>query len=431
MTKITNKFSFGKLFYNDKFVMFFSIFVAFILWIIVSTGSQETTTFTVKNIPVDLTGLSNDLQVFSDKDLTAEVKISGNPLIIANVTSSDIVISPKDINEITQPGDYTLDLVPKKNSVKSDYTFDSSVTPSNINVYVDRYAERKITITDKISVATEDSYSALSTTLSQQTVTVTGAEKVVNNISKVCAEYTNTSKLTDTTVVTASLVFYNANNEKIDTTYITPDIKSVDATIPVYKIKTVSVQPNYINKLDTTILDSSIVTISPSEVKLAMQNGATDIDSISTEEIDLSKVNLTNNQFTVNLIVPSGYRNMADSDSVTVKFDTSDMISKTFKTSKITVVNQRGDRTTTVNNQNIEVTIIGPKDEVNKLNSSNITGIIDMSSKTEFEGTTEMPVTININSKFSGCWAYGTYTSFVTVSGQESTVSTADSSLTA
>ena len=51
MNKLKNKLSF-KLFYNDKFVMFFSIFVAFISWIYVASTTQESSIFTVTDISI-------------------------------------------------------------------------------------------------------------------------------------------------------------------------------------------------------------------------------------------------------------------------------------------------------------------------------------------------------------------------------------------
>ena len=184
MKGIKTKFSFSKLFYNDKFVMVFSILVAFIIWFMVSTTTQETTVFTVTDIPITLPELGNDLQFFNTENMTAEVKISGNAIVVAGVTSSDVYITASDTSEVTSPGKYKLNLVPKKTGVKTDYSFESTVSPSTIEVYVDRYVEKEINITDKIVVdsVAEGKY-ASTTTLAQQTIKVTGAESFVNSIS--------------------------------------------------------------------------------------------------------------------------------------------------------------------------------------------------------------------------------------------------------
>ena len=152
MKKIKNKISF-KLFYNDKFVMFFSILVAFISWISVASTTQESSVFTVTGIQINLPELADNMRYFNGEDIKAEVKISGNALVVTNVTKDDIYVTAADVSFINAPGEYTVDLVPRKSGVKTDYSFVSSVSPSSINVFVDRYEEgRVIPITDKVSV---------------------------------------------------------------------------------------------------------------------------------------------------------------------------------------------------------------------------------------------------------------------------------------
>ena len=166
MKKKISKFRLGKLFYNDKFVMCFSILLAFIFWLYVASTTQEASVFTVTDIPVTLPELSHELKYFNADGIKAEVRISGNALVVATVTSDDIYITASDTSFITQPGNYTLDLVPKKSGMKMDYSFDSTPTPSSLNVYVDRIAEpREIEITDKIKVSSVDENSYASATM--------------------------------------------------------------------------------------------------------------------------------------------------------------------------------------------------------------------------------------------------------------------------
>lgn len=417
MKKTRSKLSIGKLFYNDKFVMIFSVFVAFIMWITVSTTSQESTIFTITDISVTLPELSNDLRFFNTEDLKAEVKISGNAIVVASVTNSDIYISPSDTSKITEPGTYTLSLVPKKSGVKTDYNFESTVSPSKIDVYVDRYAEREITITDKIDVSSVDPSSYASTTiLSQQTVKITGAESVVNSIAEVDAEYKFDSTLSKTTVVKAPLVFYDSSGKQVTSEYITSDITSVDATVPVLKLKTVDIVPNIINMPDSLDFDTSRIKVSPSTINIAAPDDVIDtIGSVSTSEIDFSKINIKNNKVTTALVIPSGCKNLDQISSVDVEFDMTGMVSKTLTIDRFTVINESSDRKPTVSTKSLDVTLIGSKEQIDAITPAHLTAVIDMQQKNSFVGFVEMPVTININSKFSSCWVYGSYTADVNV----------------
>ena len=417
MKKIRNKLSFGKLFYNDKFVMVFSVLAAFIMWMIVSTTSQESTIFTITDIPVTLPELSNDLKFFNTDDLKAEVKISGNAIVVASVTSSDIYITAADTSNITEPGKYTLNLIPKKSGVKTDYNFESTVSPSKIEVYVDRYAEREISITDKIDVSSVDPSSyASATILSQQTVKITGAESVVNSIAEVDAEYKFDTALSSTTIVNAPLVFYDASGRQITSEYITSDITAVDATIPILKLKTVDIVPNIINMPSTLEFDTSRIKVTPSAINIAAPDDMIDtVESITTAEIDFSKIDLKNNKVTTALVLPSGCKNLDQISSADVEFDMSGMSSKTLAIDNFTVINEGTDRKATVSTKSLAVTVIGLKEDIDKLTSAHLTAVIDMQQKNSFVGFVEMPVTININSKFSSCWVSGSYTADVNV----------------
>ena len=418
MRKKISNFRLGKLFYNNKFVMGLSILLAFIFWLYVSSTTQEDSVFTVTDIPISLPELTHELKYFNTQDIKAEVRISGNALVVATVTSDDIYITASDTSFITSPGNYTLDLVPKKSGMKKDYTFDSSPSPSSMNVYVDRQAEpREIEITDKIKVSSVDENSYASTTLlSQQTVKVSGAESVVNSIAQVCAEYEFKSTLSQTTVVTAPLVFYDSSGNKVDTRYITYDTAKVDATIPILKLVTVGITPSITNMPDTLNISDKI-NVEPGTIKLAVPNNSSNITEVSTENIDFSKVDLSNNKFEVGLSTPSGSKNINGIEKATVTFDTSDMETKTLTVTNFNVINEGDDQTTSVSTQSLNVTLIGSKDQLSSITSSNITAVIDMSAKAQnFIGMAEMPVSIKINSKFNSCWAYGSYTVNVTSS---------------
>lgn len=405
-----NKITLGKLFYNDKFVMCFSVLVAFFLWLAVSGTTQENAIFTVTEIPINLPALSNDLRFFtSTSDITAEVKISGNTLIVANVTNSDIYITASDISNVTEPGNYKLNLVPKKTGIKTDYTFESTVAPSSIEVYVDRYAEKEIPITDRIDVSSIDTESyAATTTLSQQYIKVSGAESVVNSIAEAAAEYTFTGTLSETTTVDANIVCYDMLGHRIDTTYITLETNYVSATVPILKIKELEIIPAFVNAPDTFVQDKSCITVSPATVQIAVPADS-EIESISTDPIDLSKVTTTANSYTVNLIIPSGCKNLNQISKANVLFERNMISTKKVTLSKFTVINASTEKNTAVSTKSIEITLVGEKQQINMINNSNLTAVVDMSQKASFTGFAEMPVTISINSKFPFVWVTGSY----------------------
>ena len=406
-----SKFNIGKLFYNDKFVMLFSAILAFIIWVNVSLTSQETRYLTVTDIPITLPELGNELKIFGSEEQNAEVRISGNSLLVASVTSSDIVITAADTSQLSSPGKYQLALVPKKGSVKNDYNFESTVRPSKIEVYVDRYAEKEIPITDKIDVSAVDKeHYAATTKLSRQTVTVKGAETVINSIVSADAEYSFTGSISTTQNVEASIILKDSNDEQVDMTYISMDEPTVSATVPILEIKTVKIVPSFTNAPESFEYDSSMISIEPSEIQIAVPDDVTDnITPIRTEDIDLSQIDMNNNRANVNLLIPAGTRNLSQMTMASVSFDKNEMTTKQIILKDFTIINESENRKTKVTTKSLAVKVVGSKDQINNLNASNLTAVVDMSSKVSFSGLGSMPVSISINGRFPQCWSYGTY----------------------
>ncbi len=410
---IKNKNSFGRLFYNDKFLLIFSVFLAFIIWTFNVNSNQETYNWTVTDIPVSIPKLSDDLQIFGADNLTASVRISGNTLVVQSMTSDDVYVTASNVGELTEVGQKTMKLTAQKSGVKTDYEFASTVSPSEVDVYVDKYVSREISITDSVKHSdVDESLYIAQGILSQQTVTIQGPETYVNSIASVCAVENIDEALTQTKTITdVPLVFYDADDNIVKSTYITSNITSVDVTIPVYQVKNISIDPNIVNMPDNLTFDDSLVKVTPSSINLIIQDSSVDADNISvtTEDIDFSKLTFSNTLFEAKLIIPSGCRNIDETDSVKVQFDLSGMSSKQLDITNFNVIGQSAENKV-VSQKSVRVTVIGPKDQISSIKAENITGVVDMSkSNATSSQYSEETLRFDINSKFLDCWVHGSY----------------------
>lgn len=428
MKKIKNKLSF-KLFYNDKFVMFFSILVAFIAWIMVASTSEDSTVFTVTDIPVNLPELSNNLEYFSGSEANAEVKISGNALIVTGITKNDINITAQDVSYINKPGEYTVDLVPRKKGIKTDYTFVSTVTPSSLKVFVDILKETEITITDKVSYKKSDSGSlhySDDKKLSVKTVKVSGPSTIVDKIAEVDAEYEIKDTVTEQVVVNAPLVFRDSSGEIIESPYLKSDISSVNVTIPVQKLVSVKVKPNFINVPDN-ISDNidKLYTVTPEVVEVAGQLDEA-APSIETQEIDFSTVSKENSLFSKNkLIIPTGWQVIAGAEEADVAFELSGMEEIELTLDKIKYQNQPKNKTVKLAKP-LKITIIGPKEEIKAIKMAQsidlpVTATADL-SKMKQTGASyyNCPVTFAFVDRYKSCWVEGTHSILLVVNDKTS-----------
>ena len=90
--KKIKKITLGKLFYNNKFVMVFSVIMSFIVWIVVSSSKSESAPVSISDIPVDInlseSAVQDGLKIFSGQHVTAPVDISVNRLVVGQVTKT-------------------------------------------------------------------------------------------------------------------------------------------------------------------------------------------------------------------------------------------------------------------------------------------------------------------------------------------------------
>ena len=88
--KIKKPINFRELFSNNRFVLLFSIALAFVIWVAISMTASPEESYTVENVPVDFS-LSGSLpeqlglQAFGDTEYTVDVVVYGKRYIVSNL----------------------------------------------------------------------------------------------------------------------------------------------------------------------------------------------------------------------------------------------------------------------------------------------------------------------------------------------------------
>lgn len=422
MKKIKNKIGF-KLFYNDKFVIFFSVLVAFIAWVMVASSSEESTVFTVTDIPLSLPPLSNELQYFGGEDITAEVKISGNALIVPNVSKNDIVITTEDTAGITKPGIYSVNLIPKKKGVKSDYTFASTVSPSSVEIFVDFQREKTMVIDDMTDIRPASGYSIYTKVLSIQNVKLSGPASIVDSVEKVEARFDKNQALSESQTVRANLVFLNAAGESVTSEFLKSDITYVDIPVTVVRMSQAKIEP-VVTDVPDHLGDSykSYMTVTPSSATVGLSaNSAAGV--LELAEIDFSTVSKANNTFKRDILFPADWKNLDNTDEATVTFNLDDMEEYTFRVTEFVFQGLDNVKQAKVAGGGLEVTLIGPRATIEalrqrreaaaKLPLSNMptpfTAIVAVTASRDSLYADNCSVSFNMKKDYNDCWVEGTH----------------------
>ena len=409
------RFSLGKLFYNNKFALVFSIFAAVVLWVITVSTDTESYPHAITNVPVNITlsdaAQKNGLKVFSPVNATATVYVKGNSIVVNQLKSSDLQVIAPMASKISEPGAYSFSLVPVKEGNLTDYEV-TSISPEQAIISVDKYKEKTFNIESNITYkkgyTADPSYFVSAPALSADTVTISGPEKLVSQVNKVAFSYEVTDTLTESKNFTAKLVMYDANNNEVSGNGLTLDTDKVEVTIPVLPRKVLPLKAVFTNKPSGIQLTSANMQITPQNIEVA---GPADVLSglsgVELAPIDFSAISPSSSTFTADVNLPPTCNNLS-MPTVAVKLDLSGYDTRTISVSGFNVKNLSSGKTAAVYTKKLSVTIVGPKDDVAKLTSGNIVGQIDMSDKGSVTGLTEVPVTFSISNTDS-CWVYGSY----------------------
>lgn len=414
MKKVNIKeFNFRDLFYKEKFIIILSIVLAFIIWIVISSNETESRPITVSNIPIDINlsnaAINDGLRVFSGENLTAEVSVTGNRIVVGQLTESDIRVAAQQASSIMSPGNYTLELTPKKASGLTDYEFASGVIPGFITIMVDRYKEIELNVEDGIKYKSNPEYFAGSTIFSSPKVKISGPESEISKIQKVVAEAEIPGVLDKTKNLKVPLTMYDSYGDVISNENIILSESVEDVTIPILPRKVLPVIPTLKNNPESINIDSERIKVSPDNIEIAApEETFKAMNSVSLTALDFSKVNPSSTTFELPLDLPTGCRSIRDIYNVKVTIDLSDYSSVDKTVTDFTFINLPENKQASVSTKELTVSVAGMLGQVKGVSTSNLIGQIDMSGKTDFTGSTEMPVSIKVKDK-NTCWVYGEY----------------------
>lgn len=415
-----NKFSLNKLMQNNKFIFVLAILISFSIWVYSGLGTNNDTNVTLSNIPIQIEltdeARDNGLQIFSGSEQTASVTVTGNRAVLGAVNESDVTVTAA-ANTINSPNTYDLAVSASKTNPSANFQITSAVVPSSIRVVVDYFRESTYQIQDNhIVYKVADGYYGV-TSLSSKAVVISGPQTEISKIDKVYAVAEIKGTLTESVETDAELVLYDKNNKKLSTELFTMDVETVKATVTVLPEKTVEVKPTFVNIPDGLEITDDMISIEPSTILLAgPAEVLNETTSVNLEAIDFSTLKAEKKTFpSLGIDIPTDCKNLSNSTSAKVTLDLSGLSSKSFTVDKFSVDGLSKEYKADVTQKNITVSIVGPKDEINSLSSSDITAVIDTSNSKGITGSVQMPVTFKINGAKS-CWAYGDYKANLTIS---------------
>lgn len=413
------------LFYNNRFLLVFSIVVAVIVWLVVAVEFSPETTKTIKNVPVkiDYSEIKNNLgglQPFGETDFTVDVTVSGQKIVVESDSIADSINVTASTGYVNSVGNYDL-----KISVEGsdEYTI-IDVTPDLVQVYFDYPKEKEFKIETDIDFASQavaEGYFMDDFVLPDaNTVKVSGPESEVNKIERIVAMAEHAGDMRQSDTVDAALTAVTKDGSTLKYVSFNRQSENIQITIPVYKIVTLPVTCAFSNipaeYLDALPFD---VSISPSTATFGIPESQ--VESKTSIElgskIDFSKLSFGQNVFTISVTDNeiSGGIVLDETKEFVVKVNVKNMTSKTVAApSAVGVSGLPADLTAELTKLNFSVmTVIGPEEKLALLNNDNLVLTADFSGIDENSSDV---VTVPVRVSDDSCWSYGEYTATFTIS---------------
>lgn len=390
-----------------------AIIVAVVIWFILSITQYPTINKTISGVPVDFImegtkAQEKGLNALNYKDITVDVEIKGMNYEIGNYTSNDL-IATVNLDEVTKEGTYKLEI-----EVKSTHSTDKcsvvSVSPETIEVEFDRITTKEFELgAEAPLISADDGLTLKETSVEPSKITVEGAEKDLENISKVTAQIKKSKKISeDTTIEADGLVFYDADDNVLDSSKFTTKDQTYNVNFVVYKKKTANLSVDITGCPDNFDVTSLPMSLSEDSISIISPN----LEDDDIEDVVLGSIPLNNitpyRTFDFKVPLNAGEINVAGAETITVSFSDDGYSSKIFSvdSDRIKIKNAPSDLTCSVETKKIaNITIYGPTEIINKLSDEDIFAQIDLSEIHEVGSYTKEAIIYMPD--YDNLWAYG------------------------
>ncbi len=422
------KLSLRQLFSNTKFLVVFSILVAFIFWIVVALEYAPVIENEIKDIPVkiDMNNSVPDklgLQIFGQSDYTINVTVRGNRYIVGgDLLTADDFEATAQTAYVDSAGKHSLVVKVTAKDANADYEIISKST-DYIEVYFDKYAEKEVEVTPRI-ISELDDYTAddymfdkADIIYETKTVKVSGAQTEVKSITAAYADIPIEKKLTQSETIDASVVLSNGSD--LDSKYVKINGESrltVPVTLPVYKMQTSAVSVSFKNTPSDYINSPLLYSISPSRVRVAvLQNGSDTTNSLEIGTIDFANITPSNSSFTFLASNVKTAKFLDGTTSFNVEVNTDGLSTKKLEPNinSIMITGGSGVSAGNVDLSSIgSVTVVGTQTALTSVNANMLEVNINLTNIKLEEGENTVPVTVTLkNSK--NCWVSGSYSAVI------------------
>lgn len=271
-----------------------SVFFAVVLWMVVTSINNPTTSGTHYNIPVTLlnaeliTDSGQVYEVIDNTDVVGRVVIRAPRSVLAEIKDENI-IATADVNELSSLDTITIKLSVNNVSSKDIASITGSIDTLKLNI--ENKKSKALALKATTSGQVQDGYLVGEITPDQNMVRISGPQSVIDQIVKASVDV-NVTGMTSDIVTNADIVFYDAEDNVIeDTSSITQNIKSVGMKVSIWQTAAVPVNYNVSGKAASGYSATGEIAGNGETIKIAGKSNT--IRNITSIEVPAEVLDIT------------------------------------------------------------------------------------------------------------------------------------------
>lgn len=394
-----------------------SLFASVMLWGYVTNTQGDVVDKTYDGVKVVFQGQdtlqSKDGYVVSNiSTKTVAVTVRATRRVIANLSSSTLSASV-DVSKFNSEGNYN-------QSVKIEFPAGSdsgsinviNISPQSVSFRIDKSTSKTVEIKGQFTGTVAEGYAEQPMQFNPQTVTINGAEAELSKVAYalVKVDRTNVDK---TLQFDSPYVLVDDQGSELDLKNVELDTKTVSVTVPITATKEVPLTVDLIEGGGATAQNSTI-SCEPSTITIAGDaqtlNG---INKISLGTVDLASF-ASSFQDTYKIVLDNKVINVTGIEEAKVTVSVIGLETKKFNVTNISAINAPSGRSASVLTQNVEVTLRGSSDVLDKIAANNIRAVADLTDIGTTNGTFQPSTKIYVDG-FTGVGAIGDYKIYVKI----------------
>ena len=280
-------------FLNSKFLwMALSLMASLILWVYVSGQETDEYTRTFRGVPVDFVGediLREKGMAITDLSTgTVTIEITGPRRIVGGLDNDDL-LAQVNVSNITQSATASMTYSVKyPDGTETGGIVTKRKVPETISFNVSKLTSKTIPVKGSFDGSTASGYTAEPAFFEPETITISGAEVYLKNVSYAWVSF-GAENIQTTYSMDVGYTLMSEEKEPVSSDGISCDVELIKATLPILEMKDVPLNIDLIYGAGADEHNTS-VTIEPEFVTLAGDSAILNgLNKITLATIDLTK----------------------------------------------------------------------------------------------------------------------------------------------